>query len=933
MSRKPLDGQLAFHVNNYFQQAGCTAAHQKNQKEPPIILAPSFTGSPSQSSPPSIAKNGLEQQMELLKEIKIRGGASRNLMFTKTEHNNAPKRHDARVERREICIDDKGTNTKTKATTELNSGQEPSSQMPNPPQNPIKKMPIIPPAGLNMFSPRNYLYKIGIQKTNRMLFQALNCSTRDCLVCNKNKGLRNIIKENLKKKYIPSQDTYNSKVITELVYNENTHIVVTFKDYLIYDEITEFLKRSYAYSESTNRLSKILDYYNKYSKVFPNYAVIQERKHMFNNIEWKQHAIDEKYKYLHDNKKKKTNNNPDESVENKIFTTGFLHDLNKTDSILGQSHNIDSNNHSDNEDSFGESSFYKKESNTRIQNYIKTQETIRKNGKYDKSHYEQNQYETTNLQELVDKFILKDSQSCINQPSEIQPSPIENKNGQCTIQIKKSDNLSNKHKVLEIAIGSKKVVLQHIPVLDKIKEKVKHARTKSHNNVSTQPVQTSTIKPPLELFPFSCKHAEGPEKVTMSPKLDSKTARPSSASRNKEVFSSMKFEKGGITATTQKSMIKTITPNCIAQDIRSKSHGKLGCGEIRKKSTGRTSQASARETENQQKTETKKMAFKGVLKQKDENLINKEPKKLAANASIKSPTACEKPTKHNIEKNKNIRKSTELKENKEKLTLDDKKSKIRLAIQIPHTARNKNDDGSAQIPPQLNANLMLSLGIRSPSAALISNNMPQTVHLRAATAMGLPKNDSKPKPHKELAIDVEEANKNMQVQEIDLETKTFMNAAETCKNVPTKKYGNNRTPDPSHRRFKSSYLNNLNAKIIPQGDHVACDIVEAPLIAQNSNANPILLPSKSLENLRKSTEKSVPKPRPIRKHSESINQVPQNVGNIISPSVQHEKSERKVYKRVDNNGDKKIEQRKSTGKTPNSARQNSKLQPRNTLCI
>lgn len=42
-----------------------------------------------------------------------------------------------------------------------------------------------------------------------------------------------------------SKDFYNVKVINDVIYNENTHLVSIFKDYLIFDDISEFLKRSY----------------------------------------------------------------------------------------------------------------------------------------------------------------------------------------------------------------------------------------------------------------------------------------------------------------------------------------------------------------------------------------------------------------------------------------------------------------------------------------------------------------------------------------------------------------------------------------------------------------------------------------------------------------------------------------------------------------
>jgi hypothetical protein len=92
---------------------------------------------------------------------------------------------------------------------------------------------------------------------------------------------------------LTSREYYNSKVVSDIIYNENTNIVSIFKDYLILDDISEFLKRIYAKQESTDRLPKVIDFYEKYSKVFPNYILLPESKIMFKNIERKQRFIDD----------------------------------------------------------------------------------------------------------------------------------------------------------------------------------------------------------------------------------------------------------------------------------------------------------------------------------------------------------------------------------------------------------------------------------------------------------------------------------------------------------------------------------------------------------------------------------------------------------------------------------------------------------------
>ena len=79
------------------------------------------------------------------------------------------------------------------------------------------------------------------------------------------------------------------------MYNENRHIVSVFKDYLIFDDFSEYLKRFYRLIEGVERLPRVFEFYEKYSKVFPNYVVLPENKYMFKNIERKQKLIDEKH--------------------------------------------------------------------------------------------------------------------------------------------------------------------------------------------------------------------------------------------------------------------------------------------------------------------------------------------------------------------------------------------------------------------------------------------------------------------------------------------------------------------------------------------------------------------------------------------------------------------------------------------------------------
>lgn len=115
--------------------------------------------------------------------------------------------------------------------------------------------------------------------------------------------------------------TYNTNIINDIIYNEKTHIVAVFKDYLILDDISEFLKRYYTSIESLIRLPRFLDYYAKYSRIFPNYTTFNESKYIYKNIHKKQKMIDQQ----HNNIKHNTDNDNDSN--DKVFSTEVCNSL------------------------------------------------------------------------------------------------------------------------------------------------------------------------------------------------------------------------------------------------------------------------------------------------------------------------------------------------------------------------------------------------------------------------------------------------------------------------------------------------------------------------------------------------------------------------------------------------------------------------------
>ena len=72
-------------------------------------------------------------------------------------------------------------------------------------------------------------------------------------------------------------------IINNIVYHEKFSYSSIIKDYLISDDLSEFLKL---------RLPKFYEYYEIYSRIYPNYTSLPETKFIYKNIHKKQKMID-----------------------------------------------------------------------------------------------------------------------------------------------------------------------------------------------------------------------------------------------------------------------------------------------------------------------------------------------------------------------------------------------------------------------------------------------------------------------------------------------------------------------------------------------------------------------------------------------------------------------------------------------------------------
>ena len=136
--------------------------------------------------------------------------------------------------------------------------------------------------------------------------------------------LRQISYTKLFKKYTSGNFSYHKILANNLIFNDTCRIVARFKDYLIFDDNTEFLRKFYSGEDSHPRLDRILTFYETYSKIFPNYMILKESKYLYRNIRKKQKMIDAvneiKREEEENRKKMKLNDGKINKEINELFT-------------------------------------------------------------------------------------------------------------------------------------------------------------------------------------------------------------------------------------------------------------------------------------------------------------------------------------------------------------------------------------------------------------------------------------------------------------------------------------------------------------------------------------------------------------------------------------------------------------------------------------
>ena len=102
----------------------------------------------------------------------------------------------------------------------------------------------------------------------------INTSNKNTNANSDNKSIKihpwNIISSNLKK-YNATILNYKINTTNSLIFDQKIHLVAIFKDYLIWDDLSDFFKRFYFLNESIQIIPKISECYNRYSIFSPIY--------------------------------------------------------------------------------------------------------------------------------------------------------------------------------------------------------------------------------------------------------------------------------------------------------------------------------------------------------------------------------------------------------------------------------------------------------------------------------------------------------------------------------------------------------------------------------------------------------------------------------------------------------------------------------------
>ena len=304
-------------------------------------------------------------------------------------------------------------------------------------------------------------------------------------------------------KYSTDDFSFEKISINNLVFNETCLVVARFKDFLIYDDNSEFLRRFYDSGESNQRLNKILTFYETYSKIFPNYLVLEENKYLYRNIRKKQKMIDAINEIKREEKenKKKLSGGKKKSDNNELFTKKIKDEIKtfqKNISSKKYNNSFDSEKNADNTLLINQNSI-----SISILNWKQYEKNENLDEKINKSYnwgtnidsFITNQTNGS-LSEMVNvltdnKLYIKDLQNIFSK-SNINPKQKQQKNNNNKTN-KKINDIGKKNKISKIAKTNSKAITNNKKKINDKNNVIKYAKT-SNNATNSSSIVSKRIK-------------------------------------------------------------------------------------------------------------------------------------------------------------------------------------------------------------------------------------------------------------------------------------------------------------------------------------------------------------------------------------------------------------------------------------------------------
>ena len=286
----------------------------------------------------------------------------------------------------------------------------------------------------------------------------------------------------LRKKYNAKLQTYDTKKVNELIFNIPSHFTAIFKEYLLKEEEAEFLKRIYHKNEIDKKLKSVFNFYEKYSKIFPNYIVIPEGQYLYRNILKKQKMIDKLQKIKEEEMKNKEMLL--EGSFNTIFSNGAIDSIynNNIDSFNTLTNIICLENNDKNEDEISQLET--------IINNIEKYENTSSETQYKKQIIYKKEFR--DLNSLSKSIILKNGKEVENEKFE------KNENGN---KIKKTKNNKNINRIKKIIPPKNKKLIkisENIQInteseSENIEEKSQNEKFNITKNYNEKPIENEEI--------------------------------------------------------------------------------------------------------------------------------------------------------------------------------------------------------------------------------------------------------------------------------------------------------------------------------------------------------------------------------------------------------------------------------------------------------